>query len=103
MNATQSRTSHQLRICPKCKTRLVPQPKDWSKLRTEFNLMQRELAEMLGIQGSYVSYLEAGRRYPSGALIERLWKLRAKLEATAVRNAENVLRGVSQRRKKAAA
>jgi|HubBroStandDraft_6_1064221.scaffolds.fasta_scaffold239903_2 transcriptional regulator with XRE-family HTH domain len=35
-------------------------------------LTQRQLAEMLGVKGSHVAYLESGRRKPSFALIKHL-------------------------------
>ena len=35
-------------------------------------LTQRQLAEMLGVKGSHVAYLETGRRRPSLALLKRL-------------------------------
>ncbi|HVN63240.1 MAG TPA: helix-turn-helix transcriptional regulator [Candidatus Binataceae bacterium] len=40
--------------------------------RREFSLSQRALAQKLGVKGSYVAYLEGGRRRPSFALITRL-------------------------------
>jgi transcriptional regulator with XRE-family HTH domain len=35
-------------------------------------MTQRQLAEMLGVKGSHVAYLESGRRKPSFALIKHL-------------------------------
>ena len=35
-------------------------------------LTQRQLAEMLGVKGSHIAYLESGRRKPSLALLKRL-------------------------------
>jgi transcriptional regulator with XRE-family HTH domain len=35
-------------------------------------LTQRQLAEMLGVKGSHVAYLETGRRRPSLALLKHL-------------------------------
>ena len=35
-------------------------------------LTQRQLAEMLGVKGSHVAYLESGGRKPSLALLKRL-------------------------------
>ena len=36
------------------------------------SLTQRQLAEMVGVKGSHVAYLETGRRRPSLALLKRL-------------------------------
>ena len=40
--------------------------------RQTLGLSQRKLAEMLGVKGSHVAYLEMGRRSPSLALLKRL-------------------------------
>ena len=40
--------------------------------RQALGLTQRQLAEMLGVKGSHVAYLENGRRKPSLALLKRL-------------------------------
>ncbi len=40
--------------------------------RQTLRLTQRQLAEMLGVKGSHVAYLERGRRRPSLALLKRL-------------------------------
>ena len=40
--------------------------------RQMLSLTQRRLAEMLGVKGSHVAYLESGRRGPSLALLKRL-------------------------------
>jgi transcriptional regulator with XRE-family HTH domain len=40
--------------------------------RQTLSLTQRQLAEMLGVKGSHVAYLERGRRRPSLALLKRL-------------------------------
>jgi transcriptional regulator with XRE-family HTH domain len=43
--------------------------------RQTLNLTQRQLAEMLGVKGSHIAYLENGRRKPSLALLKRLAKV----------------------------
>jgi transcriptional regulator with XRE-family HTH domain len=40
--------------------------------RQTLGLTQRQFAEMLGVKGSHVAYLENGRRKPSLALLKRL-------------------------------
>jgi transcriptional regulator with XRE-family HTH domain len=40
--------------------------------RQTLDLTQRQLAQMLGVKGSHVAYLESGRRKPSLALLKRL-------------------------------
>jgi transcriptional regulator with XRE-family HTH domain len=40
--------------------------------RSELNLTQRQLADLLGVRASYVGYLEQGQRRPSLQLLNRL-------------------------------
>lgn len=46
------------------------------KTRTEMGLTQEALAEKLGVTGTYISHLEAGRRTTSLQLLRAFAKLR---------------------------
>ena len=70
----------QLQQCPHCGVRLVPKPEEMLALRTRAGLTQRGLAEKLGVKSSYIAYLEAGRRQPSGDFILRYRKIEKTLD-----------------------
>jgi predicted transcriptional regulator len=43
--------------------------------RLAAGLTQREMGEHLEVDGSYVAYLESGKRSPSATVIARYWKI----------------------------
>ena len=71
---------NQLETCPHCGMRLVPSPAEIRELRTAAGLSQDELAERLGVRGTYISYLEKGRRNPSGDFVLRYRKIERALQ-----------------------
>lgn len=44
-------------------------------LRTRAGLSQRAMADRLGVTLTYIQFLEAGRRNPSGDLILQYWDI----------------------------
>jgi predicted transcriptional regulator len=61
--------------CPKCGTRIIPTPSEMKRWRLAAGLTQREMGEHLEVDGSYVAYLESGKRSPSATVIARYWKI----------------------------
>ena len=70
----KSRHAVALTHCPNCGTRIVPTPKQMKRWRLDAGLTQREMGERLKVAGSYVTYLESGKRSPSASVIARYWK-----------------------------
>jgi predicted transcriptional regulator len=68
--------------CPNCGTRIVPTPKELKQWRLAAKLSQREIASRLKISGTYVAYLESGKRTPSATVIARYRKLIPKKKGT---------------------
>ncbi len=75
----------QLQQCPNCGTRLMPSPKEMLELRTTAGLTQRAMAALLGVKASFVAYLEAGKRHPSGDFILRYRKVEKALRTKTAR------------------
>ncbi len=71
---------NQLTVCPYCNKRLVPTPAEIKATRTRAGLSQTQFANMLGVQASYIAYLENGQRNPSGTLILRYRKVEKQLQ-----------------------
>ena len=60
--------------CPNCGARIIPTPKEFRRWRLEAGLTQIEMGVHLEVTGSYVTYLESGKRSPSARVIARYRK-----------------------------
>jgi predicted transcriptional regulator len=72
------KTRHAVAVthCPNCGARIIPTPNEMKRWRLAAGLTQREMGAHLKGAGSYVAYLESGRRSPSATVIARYWKFR---------------------------
>jgi predicted transcriptional regulator len=68
-------TSVRAELSSGIKGRIIPTPSEMKRWRLAAGLTQREMGEHLEVDGSYVAYLESGKRSPSATVIARYWKI----------------------------